>query len=90
MDYSSDLIRQKSVKGCQERIDAIVYELYGLTDDEIKIVEEDDRRLAREDRSEDPRVLVLQLASDPWHGDRGKKIRREECSFRAAIVWKDH
>jgi len=40
MDYSSDLIRQKSVKGCQERIDAIVYELYGLTDDEIKIVEE--------------------------------------------------
>ena len=38
-NYLEDLSKQKQVKEYERQIDQMVYELYGLTEDEIKIVE---------------------------------------------------
>jgi Alw26I/Eco31I/Esp3I family type II restriction m6 adenine DNA methyltransferase len=38
-DYLQDLTKQAQVKQCERQIDQIVYQLYGLTEDEIKIIE---------------------------------------------------
>jgi len=39
-DYEENKQKQKEVKKLQDKIDKLVYELYGLTEDEIKIIEE--------------------------------------------------
>ena len=40
-DYLSNYIKQAKVHDYEYQIDQMVYKLYGLTDDEIKIVEKD-------------------------------------------------
>jgi len=40
-DYLNNFIKQTKVKEYERQIDQIVYKLYGLTDEEIKIVEGD-------------------------------------------------
>lgn len=39
-DFDKDIGKQEKVISIQNEIDKLVYQLYGLTDDEIKIVEE--------------------------------------------------
>lgn len=39
-DYLSNTDKQNRVKAYQDEIDQMVYKLYGLTEEEIKIVEE--------------------------------------------------
>ncbi len=38
-DFSNDSIKQAKVKECEREIDQMVYELYGLTKEEIEVVE---------------------------------------------------
>ena len=38
-DYSKDSLKKSKIKKCENQIDQMVYKLYDLTDDEIKIVE---------------------------------------------------
>lgn len=38
-DYLQNLAKQMQVKDYEKQIDELVYQLYGLTDEEIKIVE---------------------------------------------------
>ncbi|HPQ23191.1 MAG TPA: hypothetical protein PK138_02440 [Candidatus Paceibacterota bacterium] len=38
-DYGTNPQKQEKVKALEKQIDQLVYELYGLTEDEIKIVE---------------------------------------------------
>jgi len=40
-DYLFNLKKQAKVKEYERQIDQLVYELYGLTEEEIKIVEEE-------------------------------------------------
>ena len=39
-DYSNNAAMQKEVRTFERKIDQMVYELYGLSKDEIKIIEE--------------------------------------------------
>ena len=38
--YLEDVVKQAKVKEYEHQIDQMVYKLYGLTDEEIKIVED--------------------------------------------------
>jgi len=40
VDYSQNLNKQTNVKEYEKQIDELVYKLYGLTEDEVKIIEE--------------------------------------------------
>lgn len=39
-DYLKNVEKQAKVRDIEHQIDELVYKLYGLTDDEIKVVEE--------------------------------------------------